>query len=293
MIVFVLNIGNDKFNEIIKTPVGKIAGILLLAFFVETAILMIYDFLSFFTLTILPKTPTIVFSTVLILLCIYAISKGFENIANISFILFVVGIIFIIFGLSGGLIKTKIENIYPVLDNGLKPVIKGAILQFSNIMHLMVLYLFPYSISTKERKLGIYCAMIAIYLVIVVLSMELIGTFGVEETNRITYKMYAIFRNINIETFFIPLWFSTYLIKVTLLYYAIIKILQKIIGVKTDYCLLVPTGVILVALTHLSFGSFVEYSNYYVKYHTYFTITVGIVVPLILLFSKQRKTKLV
>lgn len=294
VVFFVMNTGHDRFAAVMKKPAGKIIGLALLAFFIESAVVMIYDFLSFFS-TILPRTPSIIFNIVLVMLCAYAISKGFETVARVSVILIFLNFMLIATGLLSGLNKVRIENMLPVLENGIKPVAQGAVFHFSSIGGLLTLYVLPLNIGAKENKKAVVLAMIIIYLLIAALSTLLVGIFGVGQESRMIYKFFGIFQSVVIreifrmDSVFIALWFITFLIKVSVLYYACVKVLQMILGVETYKCLLAPTGVILVALVSLSFTSYIQYVDFYVKSFAYMAIAIQMVVPLSLLLVKVKK----
>lgn len=296
LVFLVMKTSDEKFSTIMKKPAGKIVGFVLFIFLIEAAILMIYDFMNFFRTLLLPKTPPVVFSVVLVLLCAYALSKGFETVARLSTIFISFNFVLITLGLLGSVNKIKIANILPVLENGIKPPLRGALFQFSNFGQMLALYSLPVNISAKDSKVKASLAVVIIYLLIAVLSTELVSLFGVEEVRRIIYKLFEIFRFVNIknfvriETAFIPLWFTTFFIKVSILYYAILKTLQLTLELKTYRYLIIPTGIILVALTSLSFSSYIQYSYFYVRIYTYMSVAVMVVVPLaLLLINKNMK----
>ena len=116
--------------EILQSLLGKwlsVPIILLYAlYFFSSASFNFYEFGEIIRTTFLVNTPQLVILSVFIFTSIYMISLGFEVIARTGEILMPVLIIFLVTtyflaSISGAL---DIQELFPVLENGIKPVLK-------------------------------------------------------------------------------------------------------------------------------------------------------------------------
>ena len=100
----------------------------------------------------LNQTPLIIIELAAIIVAGYAVKKGLQTIAKANDILLVFGI-FVLFFVGTGVFKSvHFEEYLPLLENGIKPVIKGSlsILPWLTDIIISLCIIYPY-IDNKEH----------------------------------------------------------------------------------------------------------------------------------------------
>ncbi|GGM24173.1 germination protein GerKB [Paraliobacillus quinghaiensis] len=120
---------NKNFSEILTTTLGaKIAKPLLLLFglyFLSQALHNFYEFGMLINMTALSKTPLLVILYLFIIVIIYILSLGVEVLARTAEILLPYLLLFLIITFIVNFFSEtfELDNLLPVLGNGLKPVL--------------------------------------------------------------------------------------------------------------------------------------------------------------------------
>lgn len=121
---------NKNFSEILNATLGtKVAKPLLLLFglyFLSQAIHNFYEFGMLINLTALPRTPFLVILYLFIFVVIYVLCLGFEVLARTGEILLPYLLAFLILTFIVNLFSEtfELDNLLPVLENGIKPILE-------------------------------------------------------------------------------------------------------------------------------------------------------------------------
>jgi spore germination protein KB len=271
---------------------GTVLSLMTLMFFLIVTVGSMREVSDFVIAEMLPGTPTPAILTLFIFIVIMATRLGIEVLGRTGEI-FTPMIIILFLILTVAIVpQMNIVRILPILEDGIKPVLRGSIsitayTFLEPVVFLMVLpYVSQQQKITKGLLLGCLLGGTIIFLTLTVSILVL----GPDLTTRDIYPSYNIARRISIGGFFervealIALqWMLTLFIKVTLFFYAFILGLSQLLKLKEYRVLTLPTGLILVSLAPIIAPNFTYYNTVFDNYWVYYVITFGLFLPLVLL----------
>jgi spore germination protein KB len=247
---------------------GRFIGLLYIVYFMYLASRVLRDFGELLSTTIYNNTPLFVINTLMIITIIYAVHKGFEVIARVGELYFgvvyitaILGMLLIVFS---GLIH--LGNLKPILENGLKPVMKTFLTQTINFpFGEMVVFtmLLPFLRDKKKAKIVCLSGMILSGINITITVVVNISVLGVALFQRSTFPLLTTVGRIQIADFIerLDVLFMLYLIiggffKIAIYYYAAVAGAADIFQFSNQRKLGFPMGIIVL------FASITIASNY-------------------------------
>lgn len=243
---------------------GKAVGFLYAFFFIFALTGIIREFSELLGTMLMPHTPVVVLSSVFILLAAYAVRSGLEVIARLLVMLqpgiLVLYTLILLFGLA----KADFFRLLPVLENGFKPVILGSFIPSAWNGQFIVLAVFlPFLAEPqKGRFLGIWSS---ITLTGFLIATAVINTaiFG-PSVVRLAFPTFMIPSKVliggflRVDAILIIFWLAAMLTKISQFYYCTVLCTAQLLNLKDYKALVLPFGVILVAMSVLSFSSSAE-----------------------------------
>ncbi|MFB6800482.1 endospore germination permease [Peribacillus butanolivorans] len=275
---------------------GKAVSLMLVLFSLYSTAGLLFYVGSFLTTQIMPDTPIEAIHTLFACILIMGIRLGLEPLARSAELLFPFFVfLFIVLVASIFLppVQFKFENIQPVFETGIKPMIHAVFL-FTSIFSLpliVLLMIFPVSVNQPKAAeknfffgilIGGICLIIIIALTILVL--------GADSSARQTYPSYLVARKLNIGDFFqrieaimALMWIITIYFKMAFFFYATVIGLAQTLNMKDYRPLTLPLGMILVSLTLLIFPNVVQKATFDKEIWPLYASTYGLVLPILLL----------
>ncbi|MHB1125612.1 MAG: GerAB/ArcD/ProY family transporter [Bacillota bacterium] len=243
--------------EFLPRLLGTVPGKALGLFYVFTIVIVgsriAREFADFMVTAFMPETPKVVFIGVLLLLAASAVRNGLEVIGRMSeflFTIFVVSFLFIILLLIPDI---RLENMFPVLDEGFKPVIRAALPASAFRGELVLLLMFlPYiNRPEKGRKVAVLATLI-IGLILTMTHIFSITLLGVDLAAIQIFPIFQLARFVNIggfiervESLVMVFWVGGVLLKVALFYYASALATAQWLNLKDYKPIVLPLGVIM------------------------------------------------
>ncbi|WP_088013527.1 GerAB/ArcD/ProY family transporter [Gottfriedia acidiceleris] len=285
--------------------VGKILALVYILYFLYVAARALRDFEDLLTITLYNASSLISIGLIMMLLIMYAISKGLETFARSCEFIFIM-IMFLVFIFIGFEIIAnliKIDNLRPVLENGWKPIFKafpisltvpfGEILTFTMIMpHL--------SKQNLAIKVGIPALLFSglILTLFAVLNTAILGPSVIERT---TYPLLTAVSYINIadfiqrlDTFIVVIAVCNSFVKITIYFYCAVSGAAELFNIKKTDQLVYPIGIITIVTSLWVASNFLEHHKEGIDLVPYLLhIPLQIIIPisllLILLFQGKLK----
>ena len=270
---------------------GKIISLILvigIAFFTATYYNNLIDFISS---QYLSKTPQIAIALAFLPAIIYILTKGTTVIGRTIFILLLISISLVFLTIIGLIWQIRLENILPILENGIKnPIICSLIYVTYNITPLFLLTVIPKNeIIDKEkfnkRMIITYIIGNIIVLVIFFLTLSILGT---NLANLYQYPEYDVLKKVSLIGFIertestISLRWTFYVFTITtmgiLFIYKYIKHIFKIKNQKTNKKIIVIISLIIVL-----WGKFIFQNSSKFNKMTYNTLPIILFIILILI----------
>lgn len=296
----------DKtYLEIFRYAFGKWIGnlfILAFLFLCFIAVTHISHFMAaFMVLQYLEETPYYAIDLLIVIVYVIALQYGIETIVRSSESF--VYLISFLFLLSMGLVfpNIKVDNLLPVLEEGIKPVIAASLylisyIAFPNIV-IGALYpnMKPMKGAGKAMLIGYFVGSLSIFTV-VIMSMLVLGSAIV---GRVPFPTYLLAKEINVgevltrlEGVVARIWAITLFYKALLYFYNLVIGTSILFGLKEPKKIVLPYALLILILMNIVLpDAFIEE-----KFNTvawpYFIGTFGGVMPIILIIiTKIKRSK--
>ncbi len=208
---FILRFPDKNIFQVFELCIGRKVTIVItfiyIVYFLYISARVTRDFGELMVTAILPNTPIEVMSITLCLLMGYILYLGIEVLARTSEIftpyLFVFFILLTIFLFASG--STEVNQIQPILGEGIMPVIKTAFLElslfpFGEVIAFSVIYA---SLTNKKYSLRVSIIGVGVAtMLLVVSSFLMIVTLGVDSVQRSNFPLLSTARAVSIGEFF-------------------------------------------------------------------------------------------
>lgn len=288
--------------EILEVIFGKIVGrliaILYIWYSIHLGALVLDNFSSFINVVGLPETPRLVTSACFMILCAYGVKQGVEVIGRwgqfFITVLLLIAVVIVLLSTQ----NFKLDNIRPVLANGIKPVMKGTLSVFA----------FPFSetivftaiLSSLQKKASCYkvyitgAALGTLFLVVIsIMNILVLGPYIISLNYFTTYVTTA---RISIGDFIQRI---EILVSVAFLVTGFIKISMCLLsaakGVKNilnfnDYRFIVnPMALMILNLSFFVYEDIMDTQSFVSKVYPYYAILINGIVPIVILIAGEIK----
>ncbi len=292
-------------NDIVFGKVfGKVVSILYLWFFLSLTFLNTREVGNFVIGFVMPLTPLVAISVLIILTCAYAINKGIMTLARISFLCMILMISVIVLNTLLLWPDMNFSNFAPSFTLPLIDYVHGthtlAILPFSEIM--VFLMIFPYVDEKYDIKKpflkGIFIGFV-VMLLTAVRDWAALGSIATM-VSELTFQAVRIINVGEIftrmEVLFAIILFVLQFFKISILFYATTLGVAQIFGLKSYKPLVPVIGAIVVCLSIVVWNSVAEasYWGMYVAavYSTFFEVVIpGITLIIVIAKGFGKKLK--
>lgn len=235
----------------------------------------------------LPKTPQLVLSVSLILLCCYAVHFGLRTIAITAGILLPFVVVFGDFVMSSNLPKKNYALLTPIMEHGVEPVLKGCMYVGGGLAEFIIILLFHHRMKSNVRPWSL--CLLAIFLIILVLGpvTGAIAEFGPFEASKLRYPAYEEWRLVQVGKYIrhvdflsIYQWLSGAFVRVSISLLLLIDLLPASHNKNFRLVWLTLLGIIIVVVVELPVSD-MQYASFLKQ--VYLPLSLGLVVGVSLL----------
>ncbi|MGE7764006.1 GerAB/ArcD/ProY family transporter [Peribacillus sp. NPDC096540] len=284
---------------------GKAVSLSFILFSVYSTTELLLYVGTFLTTEIMPDTPIEAIHILFACILIMGVRLGLETLARSAELLFPIFVFLFIVLVASILlppVQFKFENIQPVFETGIKPMIRAVFL-FTSIFSLpliVLLMIFPVSVNQpkvaeKNFLIGILIGGICLLIIIALTIL----TLGADNSARITYPSYVLARKINIgdflqriEAIVAIMWIITIYFKMAFYFYASVIGLAQTLNMKDYRPLTLPLGMILIPLSLLIHPNVVHQTTFDKEIWPLYASTYGLVLPILLLAVQVFRKKI-
>ena len=205
---------------------------------------------------LLDRTPGFIIIGLMLFACAYCLIKGIKTVSIAFDMMLPVAFIIMIVTLMTYK-NAELKNLLPIAHNGIKPILKGALYSIDPAIGIgIVAYIMPYFENIKETKKWIFIATtigLTVYMLLIVMC---ILTFGVIETQYLTFPGILLAKIIEFkaeifertESFFMASWIPAVFANSITFYIVSILNLKEIFNTKkTNRIILIITPLIFIA----------------------------------------------
>lgn len=297
--IFIMKHSEDKdIVDLNNTIYGKIFGnilnIILNASVLFMAIMALYNISQFMDINYMPDTNTNYLRILILVPIVYAASKNITVISKISQIILAINFAIFILTILGCIGTCKVDNIFPIMKDGVLPVISSTIIYvIFTTFPIFLLTIIPQSSVMQEKYksrkiffmyfLGNFMLIAIIITTILILGEDLLPLFRYPEyTSLKRFELFKIIRRIE-NTLSLQFVFNSIMYLIVSFHF-IIQSLKKIFK-NTQRENLFPyiLAVIVLIFSNLLFKNTVE-STMFIKKYIPYIVSAGIFIPMILTF---------
>jgi spore germination protein KB len=290
----------ETYITVVGKWVGSLIGLLYFSYFMVLASGLLRQAGDFITTEIMPETPIQALMILILIVVIIAVRLGVEVFARTSeiFLPWIVGL-FLVLTITL-LPKIELINIQPVLEDGIKPILKGTymLLGIPFIDFIVLLMITPYvKDQSKIKKSFIIGSLIGGCLITVIVSLTLL-VLGPELAERSLYITYDLGKQIEIGNFLervelivAIIWLITIFIKITISFYISCLSLAQIFKLKDYRSLTLPLGMVVIPLAIILVDDLIAFNEFVTTVFTPYVITLGLILPIFLYLIGKIKKK--
>jgi spore germination protein KB len=248
-------------QKIIGKFLGRSLSFLYILYFTYLAARVLRDFGELLVTFAYPDTPLFIINALLTLAVVYTIRKGIEVLARTGELLFVLMYLLAITGfilvVVSGLID--INNLKPVLEEGIFPVLKATITQtlyvpFGEV--IVFTMIMPYlNKSKKTRMTGLFALGLSGINLAIVMAFN-ISVLGVDLTTFSAFPLLSTIQTIQVADFLerLDVYFMLALIiggffKISIFCYAAVTGTANLFNIKEPSRMVYPIGLVILILS--------------------------------------------
>lgn len=270
---------------------GKVMAVIFIWYSFHLGSLVIRNFTDFFTTAIMPETPSIVFSALLVLVSAFAVANGLEVITRCSLVLVPITVFLLVASFLIQLNQLDFKNFLPILETPLGRLLKSshnvAVFPFGEaVIFLMILpFLNQNKIVRGKTVLGISLAAFFIDLV----ALRSIGTFGASRSLATYPSLEAVklinlpFLNMRFEIIVIINFLTMGFLKIAVLHYSTVLGLGQIFKLRSIHPLIIPVGILMVIFSIIIFSGSTENFEFFEVAYPIYALPFQLIIPLLTL----------
>lgn len=290
--------------DIIESCFGKYFGKLIILVFTWYTFYWAADVLNnygfFIERVSLNQTPKIL--TILFLggLCTWVIKIGIEVLGRWSELFLMIAIIFILITIFLMGPEMNVNNIRPVLEEGIRPVLKGAYSVFTQPFIQTVAFTMAFSsLKSKKSSYTIYYFGLTIGSILTLLiSLTSILVIGAEEATASYYPSYITITRMDIgglvqrlEVVIAIVFVLGGFIKISILILCTCKGVSKVIGYNDYRFILIPISLLIINLSYFQYDNVMHYFRFNSDIWAVYFFPFHIILPIIIWVMAEIKKK--
>lgn len=290
----------DILIEIFGKVFGKIIAILFIWYAFHLGAMVLRNFSEFIQVLSLPFTPQLIIVTFTGLICIWAVKAGIEVLGRLAGFLFPILIFTIICSIALSLTKADINNLRPILYNGIKPVMKSTFSVFSFPFAEIVVFMMAFcSIEGRFNTYKVFAiGLVGGAFILLAVYIRNIVVLGANTEDSLYFPSYSAVSLIEIGTF---LQRIEILVSFVFLFVGIIKIcvclyvasngVAKVFNLGSYRMVTVPIGFLMMNLSCFIYSSTMEMFEWASKIYPYYAIPFQVILPIITWILAEIKSK--
>ncbi|NQX58285.1 GerAB/ArcD/ProY family transporter [Paenibacillus qinlingensis] len=278
-------------SQILGKFLGKLLGCYLLYYWINFDFIILNQHIQFINSIFLMRTPSVVVSLTLAILCAIAVYMGIESIARcneyLSLLIFVLLIPLLLLMLA----VSDPQLLRPMLSKGVLPVLQASIFPIAYLGQFMILgWFFPFLSQPKKAAKASFISLSIISGLFCITILPLIMIFG-PLTRKLAFPVLSVIQYIGIKGSFerleavaVAIWVMGCFVKVSLTFFIICLTIAHLFELKSYRTFIVPVMLLSVIGSVFVFENYSTDLNSYLR-NTYpsFAFSTHLLIPLALL----------
>lgn len=288
-------------EQILGKWFGKTISFFFFTFTLLLTSLVLRNIGHFMTTQNLPRTPIQAIHMIFLIIVMMGARLGIEPIGRSAQSFFPWVVLFFFVMLLSISPQIKLENIQPLFEDRVKPIIQASIPFIGTPFMELVIFLMiypPIHQTEKGKKAFMIRTLIGSIALIVVVLLS-IFILGPSTAARQVCPSYVLVKKISgghllerIETMIAGNWFISVFVKTTICFYATALGMGQTLELKDYRVLTFPLGILVVVFSIVSYPNTAYMMNFVSKMWAPYALTFGLFTPLLLLMvSSLRKNQ--
>ncbi|MFC4598881.1 GerAB/ArcD/ProY family transporter [Cohnella hongkongensis] len=287
-------------ERILGTFLGKALGLVLLLLLMTSLSVMFWQYGEYVVSEFLPHTPKFVIIGMMVMLCALAVHGGLEVLGRLAGMVFPVFFLLFLVIIVLLLPDVEVKRMFPVMENGLMPSLKGSWVLYTWFAQFGIIYFFLPFLTNREKglKFGVLSVFV-VTLTLVVTNIIVIWIFG-SVTENFNAPLMSASRYISIaeflshlESLVMAIWIAGTFIKLSAFYYVVVLGTAEWFKLSDYRSLVLPVGFLVGVLAMKAFLNSAEAAEHFrvVSQGIMDTLVYGLAIPLFLFCAAYiRKT---
>jgi len=265
---------------------GKIIGFIFPLFYLYFNGIIVREYSEFVVGAFLIRTPLIVVSGSIVLVCAIAARGGVEIVGRFSELILPAFITFFLLIVVPIIPDLQVTNMLPIMPEGIRPSIEGAIvLQTWFSEFLTASFLLPFVADQKKSQKSVYISLLAVILTLIVSNLVTLLLLG-ELTGNYTYPFLIVARYINLADFFthleslyMAIWVLGAFVKICVFFYVTVLGAAQWMNLSDYRPIVFPLGLLLILFSMWVAPNFQELTHAIATSVTLAIITLFVIIP--------------
>ncbi|QGQ97886.1 spore gernimation protein [Paenibacillus psychroresistens] len=281
---------------------GKMIGLIYISYFLYLSALVLRNLGDFISTSLLVQTPQQFVHIIFMIPIMYGAYLGLEVIGRASEILLPWVVLFFLVMTILLLKDIDFSKLLPILPNGIQMPIKGLypLIGFPKCEMILFLMLTPFVKQPGKIKKYFLLFFIGSAVFAALLVLVSITVLGVDLTERSTFSVFDLAKEIKVGSFFNRvevlvggIWIITIFVKLCLCFYAANLATAYVFNLKSYRITILPYGLIVIALSTIVFHNPAEAFWFITGAYPLYAMFHGFFIPgVLLVVAKIRKLKI-
>jgi spore germination protein KB len=279
---------------------GRIMSLIFIFFAIHLGSMVISLFTQFIRIQNMPETPEFLPLSIFILLAVWSVRNGPENIARLSKFTFFIFVVSVLLTFFVAIKDMNLNNLKPVMESDFKSLLSGGVSYFTlSLSQIILILCFMSSISSKVSLPKIFVkGLVAVIVLLLIVTLRNILVLGVPTALMVYYPSYQAVSIISIGDFFTRI---EVLIGIDLLLVGFIKIsvllycaslgLTKVLNISDQKAMVAPCGLLIVTLSTMLYSNS-QAQVVWLKISPIYTLPFVVILPLIMWIGAEIQSKI-
>ncbi len=282
---------SEYLPEVIGLIPGKLLAVLYTGVLVHISSVMVIEGAQFIQSNFLTETPVLVLQLVLVGVAVYGSYLGIEVIARhneLVFPIFILSLSILIILIAK---EIKMQNFLPVLENGIGPVLKGAMVP--GVWRgevFIILWLYPYLNRKEEAYQAAFGMVLIATLLVTIVVAVTVGVFGDLYTSRLVYPVNTLARYISVasilerlELFIVIMWVAGVIVKLAVFFHTASIAAASTLGLKNYRGMVLPVALAAMIVGNIFYGTYVQVVDFLSQVWPFYGSTIELLIPVLIL----------
>lgn len=290
--------------DILYMVFGKVFGRVLIIIYIwfsfHLSVLVLRNFSEFTNVVVFPDTPVLLPSAFFMMLCVFGVKAGIEVLGRCAELFIVVDIIIIsitVFILSTTM---DINNLLPILYDGIKPVVKSAFSTLTFPFAETVLFTMAFSsFNTKKSPFKIYLKGLMLgSIIIFITTLRNILILGPDTVARNYFPAYISVSVIRIGDFIerveatvIIVLLVNVFIKLSIDILVVSKGIAKLFSLDDYRFIVTPVSLLILTFSFFIYENTMEMEEWAFKVWPYYSFPFEVILPAFILIAAEIKLR--